>query len=248
MQRAAVVAAKKSIAVVDDHPLLREGLAAALGREPDLEVVAEAGDANQALAFAQKMQFDVAVVDVLMPGISGITLTSELYEIQPSCRVLGLSVIDEPGIIADMLRAHAWGYALKTQPIEEIVSAISQILAGLRYLPPTIPRELVEVELAASPSRPLEQLTRREREVFEMMIRGHSNDEIASRLFIARRTVETHRQRIMHKLSSRSIAELQRLAARYGGLGCSRAHLRRSPHGARADPRVIVVTWWWGWG
>lgn len=204
------------LAVIDDHPLFRQGLAVALQREPDLEVVAEAGNAADALALARVTPLDAAVVDVLMPGTSGITLASELHEIQPDCRVLGLSVIDEPCLIADMLRAHACGFALKTQSTGEIVDAIRHVLGGLRYLPPSVSRDAIELELAATPSHPLARLTRREREVFELLIRGHSNDEIATQLVIARRTVETHRQRIMKKLSAHSIVQMQRIAALHG--------------------------------
>ena len=208
--------AKARLAVIDDHPLFRQGLAVALQREVDLEVVGEAGNAVQALELARATPLDVAVVDVLMPTTSGITLASELYEIQPGCRVLGLSVIDEPCLIADMLRAHACGFALKTQPTSEIVDAIRQVLGGLRYLPPSVSRDAIEAELAVTPSHPLGRLTRREREVFELLIRGHSNDEVATKLLIARRTVETHRQRIMKKLSAHSIVQMQRIAALHG--------------------------------
>jgi two-component system uhpT operon response regulator UhpA len=207
------------VAVVDDHPLFRQGLVVALRREPEFDVVAEAGSAKEALAQVEHTTIDVAVVDILMPAVSGITLASEIYERQPTCKVLGLSVIDEPGLIADMLRAHACGFALKTQPVAEIVDAIRQVVGGLRYLPPTVSRDQVAAELEGAPVRPLQRLTKREREVFELLIRGFSNDEIASQLFIARRTVETHRQRIMNKLSAHSIVQMQRLAARHGGLG-----------------------------
>jgi len=146
-------------------------------------------------------------------------LSSELFELQPRCKVLILSVIDDPGLIADVLRAHACGYALKTQDTAEIVEAIRQVLGGLRYLPPMVPRDAIEEELAANVRQPLERLTRREREVFELLIRGYSNDEIATSLAISRRTVETHRQRVMNKLSAHSIVKMQWIAARHGGLG-----------------------------
>jgi DNA-binding NarL/FixJ family response regulator len=209
---------KAQVVVVDDHPLFREGLAAALRREPDLEVVGEAGSAEIALELASRVAFDAAVVDVLMPSTSGISLTSQLFELQPRCRVLGLSVIAAPGLIADMLRAHACGFALKTQPTAEIVDAIRQVLGGLRYLPPGVSRNAVDAELASTSGHPFLRLTPREREVFELLIRGHSNDEIAIKLVIARRTVETHRQRIMNKLSAHSVAQMQRIAALHGGL------------------------------
>jgi DNA-binding NarL/FixJ family response regulator len=203
---------------VDDHPLFRKGLALALRAEEGIDAVVEASSGAEALALLVDVSIDVAVIDMLMPHMSGISLASEIHERQRSCVVLGLSVIDDPGLIADMLRAHASGYALKTQPISEIVTAIRTVLAGERYLPPTVSHEAVSAEMKSEATQPLERLTRREREIFELLIRGYSNDEIAGRLFIARRTVETHRHRIMHKLSAHSIVQMQRVAARYGEL------------------------------
>jgi DNA-binding NarL/FixJ family response regulator len=211
---------RAQVVVVDDHPMFRQGLTVSLGREADIDVVGEAGNAAAALEIAKQMTLDAAVIDILMPKTSGITLTSELYELQPGCRVLALSVIEDPGLIADMLRAHACGFAVKTQPIEEIIDALRQVLGGLRYLPPGVSRDAIDRELAGTRGHPLRRLTRREREVFELLIRGRSNDEIATQLAIARRTVETHRQRIMNKLAAHSIAQMQRIAAVHGeGLG-----------------------------
>ena len=213
-----VTVRKACIAVVDDHPLFRQGVAIILQRELDVDVV-EAGNAAAVLELARRQELDAVVLDVLMPGMSGISLASELTSIQPSCKVLGLSVIDDPGLIADMLRARCCGYALKTQPISEIVGAVRMVLGGMRYLPPGVSRDAIEAELSRSPPDPLHRLTRREREVFELLIRGNTNDEVATLLFISRRTVETHRQRISKKLSAHSIVQLQRIAARHGGLG-----------------------------
>jgi DNA-binding NarL/FixJ family response regulator len=162
------------VAVADDQALVRGGFSVLLRSAPDIEVVGEAGSAEQAIELANHIALDVAVVDVLMPTMSGISLTSQLFELQPQCRVLGLSVIDEPGLIADMLRAHACGFALKTQPPTEIVDAIRQVLGGLRYLPPGVSRDAIDTELADTRAHPFLRLTPREREVFELIIRGLS--------------------------------------------------------------------------
>jgi DNA-binding NarL/FixJ family response regulator len=207
---------KAQVAVVDDHPLFRQGLVVTLRGEADLEVVGEAGSAAEAVELAKRVALDVVVVDLLMPAMSGISLTSKLFEIQPRCRVLGLSVINEPGLIADMLRAHACGFALKTQPPAEIIDAIRQVLGGVCYLPPGVSRDAIDTELAGTGLHPFLRLTRREREVFELLIRGLSNDEVATRLSIARRTAETHRQRVINKLSAHSVAQMQRVAALHG--------------------------------
>ena len=205
--------------LVDDHPLFRRGLTVALRADADIDIAGEAGNADEARALARLGPIDVAIVDMLLPSVSGLTVTTELHELRPECRILGLSVIDDPGLIADMLRAGASGYALKTQPVEEIVDAIHQVVGGLRYLPPTVSRDAVEAALANDLPAPLARLTKREREIFELLIRGYTNSDIACRLFIALRTVETHRLRITKKLSARSLLQMQRLAARYGGLG-----------------------------
>jgi DNA-binding NarL/FixJ family response regulator len=206
------------VVLVDDHPLFRRGLTQLLRADRAFDIVCEAGHAAEARACARTRQLDLAIVDVLMPGTSGITFTQELCELQPGCRVLGLSAVAEPGLIADMLRAGACGFALKSQPIPEIVEAVRLVAGGERYLPPTVDVAGIEAALSSRDTARLERLTKREREIFELMIRGHSNHAIAQQLFIALRTVETHRQRIVKKLSARTIVEMQRIAARYGGL------------------------------
>jgi DNA-binding NarL/FixJ family response regulator len=212
-------ARKAGVAIIDDHPPLRHGLVVALQREDDLDVIGEAGDAAGALELVRRSAIDVAVVDLLMPEMSGISLAGEILELQPRCKILGLSAVDDPGLIANMLRAGASGFAVKTQPVAEIIDAIRRVLGGQRYLPPGVPRDAIDAELARTGPDPLQRLTRREREVFELLLRGHTNDEIATRLFISRRTVETHRQRITKKLAAHSIVQLQRMAARHGGIG-----------------------------
>lgn len=207
------------IAIVDDQPLLRAGLSAALRDELSVDAVAEAATPAQALELARREAIDLAIMDLLLPTGSGVSLTGQLLELQPSCKVLGLSASDEPVLVASILRAGATGCALKTQPVGEVVEAVKAVLGGTRYLAPAIAREAVEAELIETPTRPLERLTPREREVFDLLIRGHTTDEISSLLFIARRTVETHRQRIANKLSARSIVEMIRIAARHGVLG-----------------------------
>jgi len=209
---------KARLAIVDDHPLFRRGLGATLQNEPDLEVIAEVGSALEACQLARVLPIDLAIIDVMMPVTSGLTLCTELLELQPKIKVLVLSVIDEPGLIADIVRAGAAGYALKTDPVNEILIAIRQVLGGVRYMPPSLSHDALAAALADNSPHPLVQLTRREREVFELLIRGRSNDEIASRLYISVRTAETHRQRIGKKLSAHSIVQMQRIAARHGGL------------------------------
>ena len=212
-----VAVLRSQVLVVDDHPLFRAGLAQLLSQEPDLEVVGEAGNATDAVSMLRRDPVDVVVLDVLIPSTSGISLAAQLLEVR-TCKVLALSVLDEPVMIAAMLRAGACGYALKTQPPQEIIEAIRVVLTGQRYLPPRAAREEVLARITGAGDMPLQRLTRREREIFDLLIRGFTNDEIGTRLFIARRTVETHRQRIMKKLATHSIVDMIRLAARQGAL------------------------------
>lgn len=209
---------RSQILLVDDHPLFRAGLALALAREPDLQIAGEASTAAEAIDIVRHLPIDVAVIDVLMPTTSGISLASQLSEIQPQLKCLGLSVLEEPSIIGSMLRAGATGYALKTQPPEEVTEAIRAVLTGERYIPACVPRAAVMSLLDGDGTQTLHRLTRREREIFDLLIRGYSNDEIGSRLFIARRTVETHRQHIMKKLDTHSLLDMIRVAARQGAL------------------------------
>lgn len=213
----ATVVSRAQVLLVDDHPLFRAGLAQLLSFEHDLQVIAEAGSAREAVEVARGGGIDVAVIDVLMPTTSGVSLAAQLREVSPRMKLLALSAIDEPAMIAAMLRSGADGYAMKTQPPPDIVGAVRVVLGGERYLPPTVPADEVWARVH-SDGEPLQRLTRREREIFDLLIRGHSNDDIGSRLFIARRTVETHRQRIMKKLATHSLVEMIRLAARQGAL------------------------------
>jgi DNA-binding NarL/FixJ family response regulator len=207
----------RQVLLVDDHPLFRNGLSQTLAmKRPKLVVVGDTGDARSALAIARDVAFDLAICDVMLPEMTGVSLASELRELQPDCQVLALSMCDEPVMVAQVLRAGATGYAIKTQSIDEILHAIDEVLGGNLYVPPGIPRNFIDAALREVPGSPIERLTKREREVFELVIRGETNDSIATRLFIARRTVETHRQRIMHKLVAKNLVDMIRIAAAHG--------------------------------
>ncbi|MGE5185733.1 MAG: response regulator [Acidobacteriota bacterium] len=203
--------------VVDDHPLFRKGLCAVLAGEPDFEVVAQAGTMDEAMRAVGATPIDLAIVDIMLPNGDGIAITRRLREQGSEVSVLGLSVLDEPIRVAELLRAGAIGFVHKTQTVPEILDAIRSTLAGTRYLCPAL-REALEQLLSPETKLPLERLTAREREVFVLLVQGHNNDSAAKTLGIAARTVETHRQRIMKKLGAHSVAELVRLAAKWGTL------------------------------
>jgi DNA-binding NarL/FixJ family response regulator len=205
------------LALIDDHILFREGLRALLHTKPDLRVVAEASDATQAVQVLDETQPEVAIMDVALPGDNGVTLTRELRRRLPQMRVLILSMHEATDFVAQALGAGALGYALKDQRAEEIVDAIRSVARGQSYLSPRIPRSVVERAAAASASGggPLETLSPREREIFDLLIQGASTASVAATLGISAKTVETHRGHINKKLGVHSTAELIRLAARH---------------------------------
>jgi DNA-binding NarL/FixJ family response regulator len=207
---------RRRVLLVDDQPLFRAGVAQLLESQPDLVVAAEVGSAEEAIAVVHRDPVDIVLLGVVMQATSGVALAGHLLEIQPACKLLAISSVDEPVMIAAMLRSGAAGYAVKTQPPTEIMEAIRAVLDGERYLPPTVPRGEVLARVEGGEDAPLQRLTRREREIFDLLIRGNSNDQIGTRLFITRRTVETHRQRIMKKLATHSMLEMIRVAAREG--------------------------------
>ena len=204
------------ILLVDDHPLVRLGLATLVEREPDLRIAAHCGSASEALELDRTLNVDLVVVDIMLPNGDGIALARSLRA-RRDARILGLSVLDDPARVAELVRAGATGFALKTQPFDEIAAAMRAALAGVRYIAPAL-REEVERLLGGDDKAALERLTPREREIFELLTKGLSNAAIGSRLSIAARTVDTHRQSILKKLGAHSIADLVRLAARWGAL------------------------------
>jgi two-component system nitrate/nitrite response regulator NarL len=188
--------------LVDDHPLVRDGLRARLEAVPGFAVVAEAGDADAALAEARRAAPDLVLMDIGMKGVNGIEATRRLIARLPALRVLMLSMHDNAEYVGEAMRAGARGYLLKDRPAEEIVVAIRSVMAGGSHFPPpvahTAPADAV--------------LTPREREVLALIAEGLSSREIGERLAMGVRTVETHRTSLRRKLELGSPAALVRYA------------------------------------
>lgn len=201
--------------VVDDHPMFRQALRGVLARQPGLEVVADVGSASEAIGFVAYHAIDAAIVDVVLPDVHGASFVRHLRAVQPACKVLALSGVEEPTQMAEMLRAGAQGFALKSQPVPEILEALRSVLGGSRHVP-AASREQIDRILENPDAWPLERLTRREREIFDRLVAGDANKEIGAKLFISTRTVETHRRRIMTKLAAHSLHDLFELALRHG--------------------------------
>jgi DNA-binding NarL/FixJ family response regulator len=201
--------------ICDDHELLRAGMRGRLEREPDISVVGEAATADQALAKTRSLHPDVVLLDLLMPRKSGYEVIPDLVRYAPDSRVLVVSSQAAPSWVRRALSAGAAGYLPKRASDRELVDAIRRIARGEGYVDPDLGARLV-VD-AASPA--LAPLSDRERDALHLLALGHTNQEIASRLFISVRTVDTHRAHIMCKLSLASRAELVMFALANGVIG-----------------------------
>lgn len=205
--------------LVDDHRLFRDGLRAILSSYPDLEVVGEASDYRSAIELIEKVEFDLIVLDITLPGSNGLALLRELKRRHVRQPALVLTMHQHGDMVADAFAAGAVGYALKHQSEAELVEAVRSTARRVTYLAPQLSRELLpDANGGATPPGVLSLLSSREREIFDLIVRGHSNADIAHQLFISVKTVETHRTRIMRKLDVHNVGELIRLAARHGFL------------------------------
>ena len=207
---------KVRLLVVDDHALFREGLRALLQSAPDLEIVGEAGEARQAVTMAGRILPDLITLDVGLPGSNGLAIIPDLRRVTPRSRILLLTMHTTHEYVRLALAAGAHGYAVKDQTAPEIVAALRTVAGGERYLAPQLPQGLLMERSSQITGGPLHALSPREREIFDLAVRGFSNQGIAGELFISVKTVETHRAHINKKLGVHSAAELIRFAARHG--------------------------------
>jgi DNA-binding NarL/FixJ family response regulator len=200
----------KKILLVDDHPLMRKGLALTLETEVDLTVAAQAASAEEALSLMDKTEPDLAVVDVSLPGMSGLELIKHLRAMKPDLSVLVVSRHDESLYAERAIRAGARGYLMKMEAADVIVKAVRHILNGGIYVSEEIKERLLLGMMAGKDvsQSPLEVLSDRELEVFELTGRGLGTREIAERLHLSVKTVESYRARIKNKLSLSTAPEL----------------------------------------
>ena len=202
--------------VVDDHAVVRSGIKLLLDREDDIEVVGEAGSAKDAVFRARALKPDVILLDVVMPGESGIDVLPNLLKESPETKVLVLSMQDDPSYVREAFAAGARGYVLKEAADEEVVAAVREIANGGRYVHPALGARMVAAEAEARAAEEADPLSEREREVLRLLALGHTNQEIAKMLYISVRTAETHRAHIMQKLGLSTRAELVRYALSQG--------------------------------
>ncbi|MEM1118155.1 MAG: response regulator transcription factor [Bacteroidota bacterium] len=205
------------ILLVDDHPLLRTGLALTLGDEPDFEVVGQAADAEEALDVVERLAPDLVVVDISLPGMGGLELVKHLQSVHPEMRTLVVSRHDEELYAERAVRAGAKGYVSKLQAGEKIVEAVRTVLRGGIYLSEAVKDKMLfgAASGRAPMASPLEVLSDRELEVFEMTGRGVETKEVAERLHLSVKTVESYRARIKTKLGLTNSTELIAHAVRW---------------------------------
>jgi two-component system response regulator NreC len=211
---------KIRVLIVDDHTILRAGLRMLLNAHPDLEVVGEASDGNEAVASAQRMQPDVILMDIAMPECNGIEATRQIKRLMPDTRVLVLTMHENEEYLFQVLRAGASGYILKEAADTELVKAIRLVYSGRFYLSPSAQSIMVGDYLqrvrTGEERDSYSALTEREREILKLVAEGYTNSQIAERLTISPKTVDTHRTHIMDKLNLHSRAELVKYAIRRG--------------------------------
>jgi DNA-binding NarL/FixJ family response regulator len=210
------------VLVADDHAIVRTGIRHVLESDPGFVVVAEASTGAEALELAERLRPDVAVIDISMPGESGLRVAAELRQRSPGTRALILSMHDNTEYVLESLRAGAQGYLLKDSAATELRGAVRAVRRGESYFSPPIAGKLSAVvrgETAEVAAGALGQLSGRERQVLIGVAQGYTNREIALQLGISHRTVETHRESLMRKLNVRTVAGLTRLALEAGLVG-----------------------------
>ena len=200
------------VLIVDDHAVVRAGIKLLLGREDDIEPVGEAGSGREGIFEARTLKPDVILMDVVMPGGSGLEVIPTLLREQPELKILVLSMQDDPRYVREAFAAGARGYVLKEAADVELVAAIRDVAAGGQYVHPELGARLVAAETAERRRAEDDPLSDREREVLRLLALGHTNQEIAKELYISGRTAETHRAHIMQKLGLGTRAELVRYA------------------------------------
>ena len=208
------------IVLADDHRIVREGFRALLQVQTGFEIVGETGDGLEAIRLVEQHKPHVLVVDLMMPGLNGLEVARQLTQRSSPTRIVILSMHANEAYVLEALRNGATAYVLKDSTSLDLVRAVHEAVAGRRYLSPPLSEPAIEAYLQKARSADSldnnATLTTREREVLQLSAEGHTNPEIAARLFISPRTVETHRANFMHKLNLRTQTDLIRFALQRG--------------------------------
>lgn len=207
------------ILLADDHLIVREGLRALLEAEQDFDVVGETGDGISAVELVRKLEPDVVVLDLMMPGLNGLDVARQLNKQSPHTKIIILSMYDDEGFVLEALSNGVSAYVLKDTGSADLIHAVREVRSGHRYLSPTLSDRAIEIYEQMTRMGTVdkyETLTTREREVLHLSAEGRTNNEIAQRLGISIRTAEAHRSNVMHKIGVHTQADLTRYAIRRG--------------------------------
>lgn len=204
------------ILIADDHGVVAEGLKHLIEAQPDMQVVAMASDGREAVRLAREAHPDIVLMDLSMPELNGADATRTLLEREPACRVIVLSMYAEREYVRRALKAGASGYVVKRSAAKEVVEAIRAVYAGQRYLSPRVADVVIDDYRAEDKQDPLARLSAREREVLQLLAEGRTGAEIAARLALSQKTVETYRARLVEKLGIRDVAGLVKFAIQRG--------------------------------
>jgi DNA-binding NarL/FixJ family response regulator len=208
------------VLVADDHAIVREGLGIMLGNQPDMEVVGLATNGREAIRMVDQYQPDVAVMDISMPELNGIEAIQQMLPSHPRMKVIVLSIHETKPYVYRALKAGAKGYLIKETAGLEVVDAVREVYQGERYLSQRIADLLTDIAFRSlensGETSPLEQLSPREREILQLVAEGKTSQEIAQRLSISSKTVDTYRSRLMHKIGVEDVAGLVKFAIQHG--------------------------------
>src|SRR5690554_524660 len=196
------------VLIADDHRLFIDGLKAMLEGTSEIEVVGEAMNGQEVLAFCAQQAVDIVIMDISMPVMDGIDATKQLVKLYPQIKVLCLSMHNDRNFISDMLKTGAHGYILKNTGKEELIEALQALQSGESYLGEEVRKTLLNSFMKQDKMHPNEKLSDREKEVLECIAAGLTTQEIADQLFISKNTVETHRKNLLYKLQAKNTAEL----------------------------------------
>lgn len=209
-----------AILLADDHQVLREALRLLLEMQSDFEVIAETGDGLDAVVLTEKYKPDVLIVDMMMPGLSGLEVARRTKRVSPTTKVIVLSMYDTESYVVESLQEGVAGYVLKKSSSQELVFAIRQALDGNLYLSPSLNERAIQAYLQRSADSrvedPLNTLTDRERDVLQLAAEGLSNPQIAEKLTLSARTIEMHRGNLLKKLGLKSQTDLVKFAVKRG--------------------------------
>jgi len=207
------------ILLADDHQVLREGICSLLEKQGNIDVVAQAENGRTAVKISRELKPDVVIMDIAMPDLNGIEATRQILSESPDVKVIALSMHSDRRFVAEMLKAGASGYLLKNSAFQQLTNAIQTVMEGRNYLCPEIGEIVINdyvKKLSNNEATENSPLTAREREVLQLIAEGKSTKLIASELNVSIKTADTHRQQIMKKLNTRSVAGLTKYAVREG--------------------------------